>query len=857
LSLQPGLKTITNLEIPKYSFSFKTAPGGIVQRYNGFLDRDIYSKENLAVNSTEEIIRAASLPAPPITIDLLNNPTPGYIFMATWDRNIPHVYGNFIFILDNSGQIIDSVRVNGAPFDFQVQPNGLLSYALGDFSGNAPLPTDELRHIVLDSTLAVVDSFAMKNGYQTDFHEFLLLPNGHAMMMSYHTIIYDMSTIVEGGKTDASLVINIIQEQDLDKNVVFEWRNIDYIPITDTDLDFTSSRINYGTLNAYEIDDDGNILASFRNHSEIMKINRETGELMWRWGGPRGEFTFIGEHEGNAPYYFSRQHDIRRMPNGNVTLFDNGESHDPRYSRAVEYQLDETNKIATLISEFLYPTGNIIAAAAGNAQLFPDGGWFVGYGILNPQSPVKRNAVEYHADGSVAFELSLPTNVIAYRAYKFPWKELVQTPSVTNFDLLEGNTYSFNNSTDSTGVMITYNVLVGDVYPLATITRLPYGPVQPQFIEDISIVYPVSIRYEGASITSHISEFHIDLAMYPEIKQPSKTVIYGREFPGQGLFILLPTTYDDLSNELIITTTRFGEFVFVETDFEYTANIPIQYEPADKLKVLPLDSLAIRWTGKGFYDSFQLQFSTDNTFGTILNDSTINSSFLFIKDLVNHTKYFWRVRSVLGLEESDWSPVWSFETTAAFVTIVSPNGGEGWNQEETKIIRWETNILDSVKIDLIIEQQNVLPIGESPGSVRAFQCLIPTDLAVDSSYRIQIMSLVDSSIIDTSDDVFSISVPTGIEIINEQIPVKYALLQNYPNPFNPSTIIEFDLPVAANVRIEVYSTLGQMVEILLDKPMSSGRHEVKFYAKHLPSGIYFYRIQSAEFQFVKKMVLLK
>jgi hypothetical protein len=119
--------------------------------------------------------------------------------MATWDRNMPALYGNFIFILDKNGALVDSVRVDAAPYDFQVQPNGLLSYALGDFAANVPLPGEELQHMVLDESLAVVDSFKMKNGYITDFHEFRMLGNGHVMMMSYHTIQYDMSTLVEGG----------------------------------------------------------------------------------------------------------------------------------------------------------------------------------------------------------------------------------------------------------------------------------------------------------------------------------------------------------------------------------------------------------------------------------------------------------------------------------------------------------------------------------------------------------------------------------------------------------------------------------------------------------------------------------
>ena len=140
-----------------------------------------------------------------------------------------------------------------------------------------------------------------------------MLPNGHVMMMAYHPVPFDMSKVVEGGSEEAILVINVIQEQDREGNMVFEWRNIDYIPITDSDMDLTESRLNYSTLNAFDLDVDGNILASFRNHSEIMKISRFNGEILWRMGGPRGEFTFTGEHEENAPYYYARQHHVRRL----------------------------------------------------------------------------------------------------------------------------------------------------------------------------------------------------------------------------------------------------------------------------------------------------------------------------------------------------------------------------------------------------------------------------------------------------------------------------------------------------------------------------------------------------------------
>jgi hypothetical protein len=861
--VQSGIKTLTDIEVRDYSFSFETEKEGAIQRYDGVFDEDMTMMQNIYNSLGGENILADTLPAPPITIDSLNSPSPGYIFIGAWDRNVPQLYGNFLFILDSVGHILDTVRVEGAPFDFQIQPNGLLSYALGDFTINVPLPGQDLRQIVLDSTLAFVDSFKTKNGYTTDFHEFLMLPNGHAIMMSYHSVIYDMSQIVPGGQTNCELVINIIQEQDTDKNVVFEWRNFDHIPITDSDLDLTASRVNYGTLNAFEIDDDGNILASFRNHSEIMKINRATGEVMWRMGSPRGEFTFVEEHEENAPYYYARQHDIRRLSNGNISLFDNGQFHQPPYSRGVEYAIDEVNKVATLISEFRYPNGNIYCATAGNAQKLSNGGWFLGYGFPHPQlSDLTRNAVEYHPDGSIALELSLPDGVLAYRAYKFPWKELVQKPSVTIEEVLEGNTYVFNNSTDTTGVTIKYLQLTAQLYNFVTVTRLPYAPVRAEFLEHVPMVYAVSILYEGAAISSHTSEIHIDLSVYPEIKFPEKTALFIRETPNQGVFTMLPSTYDSLTNQLIATTTSFGEIVFGETDHVYTANEPLPYAPANYQKVLPQNPVTLRWTGQGFYDLFQVQVFSDSLYSDTVIDTILNASFFTLNNITNHTIYFWRVRSILGSEMSDWSPIWSFEVTDAFVTMDTPNGGEVWSMGSENVIRWETNIMDSVILDLLYGQQIERTIDTTFGNP-AYAWLIPTDLTVDTSYKIIITSIADPSIIDTSNASFSITPPTGVETVDLGIPDNFNLFQNYPNPFNPSTTIRYSFPVKSQVKVRIFNSLGENIAEIINLTQSAGSYQVAWDAGNVASGIYFYSMEavptdgSNAFRSVRKMILLK
>lgn len=96
-----------------------------------------------------------------------------------------------------------------------------------------------------------------------------------------------------------------------------------------------------------------------------------------------------------------------------------------------------------------------------------------------------------------------------------------------------------------------------------------------------------------------------------------------------------------------------------------------------------------------------------------------------------------------------------------------------------------------------------------------------------------------------------------VERIAEEIPQSFTLYQNYPNPFNPSTTIKFALPVDSRAKINVYNSLGQLVETLVDKEMESGHHEVNFNASKLASGVYLYKLQSGNFIETKKMVLIK
>ena len=108
-----------------------------------------------------------------------------------------------------------------------------------------------------------------------------------------------------------------------------------------------------------------------------------------------------------------------------------------------------------------------------------------------------------------------------------------------------------------------------------------------------------------------------------------------------------------------------------------------------------------------------------------------------------------------------------------------------------------------------------------------------------------------SSALDTSNS-------TGIkgDLLTE-LPIEYKLFQNYPNPFNPSTFINYTIPKLSYVTLKVYDILGKEVETLVNEEKPTGTYELTWDATNLPSGIYFYRIESDVFSSTKKMIYLK
>ena len=312
--------------------------------------------------------------------------------------------GAYLILLDNLGNILFR---RGLPYgfaqDFKPQPNGMYTY----FDAN-PL---HFKFYGLDSNFNLVDSFSAANGYTDDSHELIFLPGGGYALLAENNETIDMSMIVQGGYNKTIVEEGILQEFDAEKNLIFEWRTRDHFALTDpTNTNFDLTLIDFTHCNAIVNDGDTAFLLSSRNFDEVTKINRKDGSIIWRWGGKNNEFTFV-----NDTLTFSRQHGVRKLPNGNITMYDNGTFHHflIPYSRAVEYRLDERAKTATKVWEYRH-TPDVFGMDMGYVQQLSDSNRLICWGACDSVS-----VTEITPGGETAFELKFDPGIYTYRAFKY------------------------------------------------------------------------------------------------------------------------------------------------------------------------------------------------------------------------------------------------------------------------------------------------------------------------------------------------------------------------------------------------------------------------------------------------------
>ena len=282
--------------------------------------------------------------------------------------------------------------------------------------------------IIVNEYMVEIDTLECINGYTADYHDMIVLPSGGYILQAYDSISVDMSQIINGGNESALIVTLILQEFDPNNNLIFEWDAFDHLSIADyTNLDLTQSFITWTHGNSIEIDNDSNIILSNRKSSEVIKIDRITGAVIWYLGGPNNQFTFLNDPLSG----FNKQHDVRRIDNGNIMIFDNGNEHSPQLSRVVEYSLNEINMTAELIWDYSHPLG-LFGATMGSAQRLPNNNTLINWGTLNNYGAI---ITEVDYEKNIVMEIEYPLEVKCYKAKKYDWEFFTGLlPGDTNLD---------------------------------------------------------------------------------------------------------------------------------------------------------------------------------------------------------------------------------------------------------------------------------------------------------------------------------------------------------------------------------------------------------------------------------------
>ena len=365
------------------------------------------SYENRTI-SKSIFLNPINLQSSNFTITVNNNPWKANLFFHS--STPPNGTVN---ILDTSGALIFSQDMSPKGMDWKVNLNNNLTY------------TDRMGGwFVMNNNYTEIDSVYCQNGYIADAHDFMQLMNGNYILIAYDEQPYAMDTIVAGGDPNADVEGFIIQELDANHNLIFQWRSWDYFHVTDNiHLNLTNSFLPFIHGNAIDIDFDGHFLISSKGLDEITKINRTTGNIIWRWGGSQNEFNFIND------YPFTGQHCIRSLGNNYYILYDNGNysnlyTNMPKRSRGVEYVLDTTMMTAEKVWEFTHPD-TIFAGSTGSIQRLPNNNTLIDWGNIHKINNIPHTDgaifTEVDSNNQIVFQLEFDNGYNSYRAHKFDW----------------------------------------------------------------------------------------------------------------------------------------------------------------------------------------------------------------------------------------------------------------------------------------------------------------------------------------------------------------------------------------------------------------------------------------------------
>jgi hypothetical protein len=263
--------------------------------------------------------------------------------------------------------------------------------------------------VIVDRTYREVTRVRAANGHTMDMHALWLTPEGTALFTCYPRVVpIDLSSI--GGPRRGHVLESIIQELDIASGqVVFEWASLPHVSVAES---YRSLWAPYDYLHVNSVSPmaDGTLLVSARHTWSLYKLDRQTGNIIWRVGGKRSDFRM------GRGAQFAWQHDAQEVSGQTLTVFDNGTNgpiKTENQSRGLALDVDESRKVVGLRVAYTNRRP-LLATAMGSVQTLPSGRVVVGWGTA-------ARTTAFSAGGAPLLDAGLPAGMYSYRGLWLDW----------------------------------------------------------------------------------------------------------------------------------------------------------------------------------------------------------------------------------------------------------------------------------------------------------------------------------------------------------------------------------------------------------------------------------------------------
>ena len=414
-------------------------------------------------------------PSVQVTTPAASSAAPGDIFVAAYaSSNGPG--GPMIF--QNSGQLVwfKPLPTKVSATNLQVQQyegHPALTWWQGYV---LPQGFGEGKEIIDNTAYQQIAVVHAGNGLHADLHDFQITPQDTALLTAYDPVHCDLASI--GGPRNGAITDGVYQEIDLKTGLVRrEWHALDHVAIGDSYPKVNAGQartafpFDFFHINSLQRLPDGTTMTSGRNTWTIYSVDDRTGQVLTRIGGKQ---STVKMGPGTATAW---QHDPRTLPNGDITVFDNGaEPKIHPYSRGLVERLEPSTNTITRLTQYSH-SPPLSAGTQGNVQTLPDGNVLLGWGA-------EPDVSEYSPGGQQIFAVSWAAPDQSYRAFRFPWT--AQPASSPTLAVATGKNQaarvayvSWNGATQ----VASWRVLAGptrqQLTPVSTVTRSGFETTIP------------------------------------------------------------------------------------------------------------------------------------------------------------------------------------------------------------------------------------------------------------------------------------------------------------------------------------------------------------------------------------------